>query len=88
MGEHEEEMTPKMNITNDRTRLRLGQMVMVCYPIGERWHNPAHKLDGLKFVIKTKHQPYSTWKPQYTLFEANSDAGKPYWFLEDELIPM
>lgn len=79
------------NIQNERTRLKPGSLVMVSYPVGEKTNNPAHKLDGEQFVIKSVKSYYSTktpYKKMYTLYGAVSDKGVPYWFLYDELIPV
>lgn len=79
------------SITHERTRLRPGSMVMVCYPMGEKWNNPAHKYEGETMVIKSvKEYPKSTsiHRRMFTLYGAVSEKGMPYWFLEDELIPI
>ena len=33
-----------------------GDSVMVAYPLGEKTLNPAHRLDGEQFVVKTKRK--------------------------------
>lgn len=79
------------SITHERTRLRPGSMVIVCYPMGEKWNNPAHKYEGETMVIKSvRNYPKAVGnsRKMYTLYGATSDAGMPYWFLEDELIPI
>ena len=74
-------------MTEKRAHLKPGDLVMVSYPMGEKWNNPAHKYEGETFVIKERHQPKATWKPQFTLYGCFGKNGKPYWFLADELIP-
>lgn len=79
-----------MIITSKRASLKPGDLVIVSYPMGEKWNNPAHKYDGETFVVKSvKSYPRvaGNYRKQYTLYGADSDAGKPYWFLPDELIP-
>ena len=69
-------------------KIKPGDMVMVCYSMTEQTNNPARKYDGETFVVKDVLLPKTkvNGKKQYTLFTAVSDMGKPYWFLEDELI--
>ena len=77
-------------MANDRASLKPGDMVMVCYPMNEKWNNPAHKFDGETFVIKSvKHYAHvaGNYRKMFTLYGAVSDKGMPYWFLPDELIP-
>lgn len=79
-----------IRMANDRATLKPGDMVMVCYPMNEKWNNPAHKFDGETFVIRSvKSYPWiaGNYRKQFTLWGANSDKGMPYWFLPDELIP-
>lgn len=66
-------------------------LVMVCYPMGEKTNNPAHKLDGEQFVVKTKRRANTDKGGDtyiYELYGANSDKGLPYAFLTDELIKL
>ena len=70
-------------------RIRVGDLVMVAYPIGEKTNNPAHELDGQQFVVKSKcktktNKGGDTY--QYELHGAESKKGKPFTFLTDELI--
>ena len=65
-----------------------GDLVMVAYPISEKTNNPAHRLDGEEFVVKTKRKPVCKKGGDiylYELFGAASKAGVPYTFLTDEL---
>lgn len=75
------------NIPNNK--IRVDDLVMVVFPVGEKTSNPAHQLDGQQFVVKTKRK-IKTDKGgdtyQYTLYGADSKAGVPYSFLTDELI--
>lgn len=68
--------------------LKPGTRVMVSYPLEERQqiNNPARKLDGEIFVIRSR-KDYPGYKQMFTLWGADSDAGMPYWFLPEELIP-
>ena len=78
-------------IANKRTYLRPGSMVIIAYPLNERTNNPAHKLEGETMVVKSvKEYPKATsiYRRMFTLYGAVSEKGMPYWFLEDELIPI
>lgn len=72
--------------------IRVGDLVMVAFPVGEKTNNPAHKFDGEQFVVKTKRKPINCKKGGdtylYELHGAVSKAGKPYSFLTDELIKL
>jgi hypothetical protein len=68
-----------------------GDLVMVAFPISEKTNNPAHRLDGEEFVVKTKRKPVCKKGGDiylYELFGAASKAGVPYTFLTDELIKL
>lgn len=70
-------------------KIQEGDLVMVCYPVGEKTNNPAHSLDGEQFMVKTKRKPNVTKGGDiylYELYGAESKAGTPYTFLSDELI--
>lgn len=72
-------------------KIRVNDIVMVTYPVGEKTNNPAHKLDGQQFVVKTKRKPLCNKGGDiylYELFGATSDEGVPYSFLTDELIKL
>ena len=80
-----------MTDTLATSRIRVGDLVMVAFPVGEKTNNPAHELDGQQFVVKSKcktktNKGGDTY--QYTLFGAVSKAGMPYSFLTDELIKL
>lgn len=78
-------------LTAASNKISEGDRVMVAYPIGEKTENPAHKLDGAEFVVKTKRKPNSNKGGDTYLYElegAESDAGIPYVFLTDELIKL
>lgn len=75
------------NIPNNK--IRVDDLVMVAFPVGEKTSNPAHQLDGQQFVVKTKRKTKTDKGGdayQYTLYGADSKAGVPYSFLTDELI--
>ena len=68
-----------------------GDLVMVAFPVSEKTNNPAHRLDGEEFVVKTKRKPVCKKGGDiylYELFGAASKAGVPYTFLSDELIKL
>lgn len=69
-----------------------GDSVMVAYPLGEKTLNPAHRLDGEQFVVKSKrmvdHNSKGGDRYVYELYGASSDEGMPYAFLTDELIKL
>ena len=76
-------------LTASSGKIREGDLVMVSYSISEKTNNPAHRLDGQQFVVKTKHKPNVNKGGDiyiYELYGASSDKGKPYSFLSDELI--
>lgn len=70
-------------------KINVSDLVMVAFQAGEHTNNPAHRLNGQQFVVKTKHKPNVTKGGDiylYELYGAVSKAGKPYSFLSDELI--
>ena len=78
-------------MTNKKARLKPGDLVMVSYPMGEKWNNPAHKYEGETMVVRSVRlypKAVGNSRKMYTLYGATSDAGMPYWFLADELIPI
>lgn len=69
--------------------IKVGDLVMVAYPVSEKTNNPAHALDGEQYVVKTKRKPKRNKGGDIYIYEldgAVSKAGKPYVFLTDELI--
>ena len=73
-------------------KINVSDLVMVAFPTGEQTNNPAHRLDGEQFVVKTKHRVNAYGKGGdsyiYTLYGAESKKGVPYSFLTDELIKL
>lgn len=72
-----------------RRNIKPGDVVMVCFPMSDNDFNPARKLDGQEFVVKTRRKLYSPGGSVNYLFElygAVSDMGVPYSFLGEELI--
>lgn len=72
-------------------RIDPGDLVMVAYPSSEKTNNPAHRLDGQQFVVKSRRRPNVSKGGDIYIFElfgAESKAGKPYSFLTDELIKL
>ena len=68
-------------------RVEPGTLVMVSFPIEkEQTKNVAKQFEGQQFRVKTRHQPNPYAKAQFTLIGCESEYGKPYWFLEEELI--
>lgn len=64
---------------------------MVAYPLGEKTLNPAHRLDGEEFVVKTKRKAKTDKGGDTYLYElegAVSSEGVPFVFLTDELIKL
>ena len=75
----------------DTERIRIGDLVMVSYPASEKTNNPAHRLDGQQFVVKSRRRPNITKGGDIYIYElhgAVSKAGIPYSFLTDELIKL
>lgn len=75
------------------SKIKVGDLVMVAFPVSEQTNNPARKLDGRKFTVKSVHKV--NWhksqrivKQYYELYKAKSDKGVYYGFLEDELIKL
>ena len=73
--------------------IRIGDTVMVSYPMNEQTNNPARKLDGQEFTVKSKHQITGhkntrVSKHYFELYGAVSDMGVHYGFLDDELIKL
>ena len=76
-----------------RSPIKIGDTVMVCYPMNEQTNNPARKLDGQEFTVKSKHQIVGhkntrVSKHYFELYGAVCDMGVHYGFLEDELIKL
>ena len=70
-------------------KISVSDLVMVAFPVGEKTNNPAHELDGQQFIVRSKYKTNTNKGGdtyQYTLYGAESKAGKPYTFLTDELI--
>lgn len=68
-----------------------GDLVMVAYPVSEKTNNPAHRLEGEQFVVRTKRKPNARKGGDiylYELYGAQSKKGVPYTFLTDELIKL
>lgn len=71
--------------------IKVNDIVLVRYPMGEQTNNPAHRLDGQQFVVKRKYKLNNKKGGDtyiYELFGAQSKKGKPYSFLTDELIKL
>lgn len=81
-------MTAGISMAIRKPKILPGALVMVSYPMetNEQTKNVAKKFEGHEFVVKTRHQPVPTKKPQFTLYGCESEYGLPYWFLEDELV--
>ena len=70
-------------------KINVSDLVMVAFPVGEKTNNPAHRLDGEQFVVKTKRKPICKKGGDIYIYElhgAESKMGVPYSFLTDELI--
>ena len=73
----------------ENNKISVNDLVMVAFPVGEKTNNPAHELDGQQFIVRSKYKTNTNKGGdtyQYTLYGAESKAGKPYTFLTDELI--
>ena len=73
----------------ENNKISVNDLVMVAFPVGEKTNNPAHRLDGEQFVVKSKRKPRCNKGGDiylYELYGAESKAGVPYTFLTDELI--
>ena len=73
----------------ENNKISVSDLVMVAFPFGEKTNNPAHELDGQQFIVRSKYKTNTNKGGdtyQYTLYGAESKAGKPYTFLTDELI--
>ena len=69
----------------------VGTKVIVMYPKNEKSNNPAHKYDGQTMIVSgyRKYPRHAGCnRVMYTLEGAVSEAGKPYWFLEEEMVVM
>lgn len=72
-------------------KIQIGDLVMVTYPMGEQTNNPAKKLDGQEFTVRSIHRVAESknskvTRQYYELDGAVSKLGVHYGFLEDELI--
>lgn len=76
-------------MTEADKKIGVGDLVVVYYPTSDQTNNPARKFNGEQFVVKTVLLPKrANGRRQYTLYGAESSAGMPYWFLEDELVKL
>lgn len=69
--------------------LSMGDKVKVYFPPSDKFNNPAKKLQGQEFVVKSRKYMYkgkTNGHCFYQLYGAESDMGVPYTFLEEELI--
>ena len=76
-----------------RGPIKIGDTVMVCYPMADQTSNPARKFDGQEFVVKSIHRVAESknskvTRSYYELYGATSDMGVHYGFLEDELMKL
>ena len=75
------------------SKINVGDLVMVAYIPGEQTNNPARKLDGQTFIVKSKHQVVGhkntrVSKHYFELCGAVSEYGIHYGFREEELIKL
>ena len=73
--------------------IRIGDIVRVSYPMNEQTNNPARKLNGQEFTVRSIHRVAESknskvTRSYYELYGAVSDRGVHYGFLEDELIKL
>lgn len=74
-------------------KINVGDSVMVSYTPGEQTNDPARKLDGQTFIVKSKHQVvgHKNTRVSKHYFELNgavSEYGIHYGFREEELIKL
>lgn len=70
-----------------KRRPMIGDRVLVMFS-DKGTNNPAYKYDGQEFIVKDMHlvrRGTQVKAVMYNLYGAESDAGKPYWFLDVEL---
>ena len=74
-------------MTEIKKTIRIGDAVMVSYPLSDVTNNPARKLNGQEFIVKSKRCIDSRGGDRmlYELYGAVSNMGVPYSFLTDEL---
>ena len=67
-----------------------GDTVLVSYPPGDSFNNPAKRLNGQEFIVKERRRISSRGgnRTVYELYGAVSDMGIPYNSLEDELVKL
>ena len=80
-------------LTATKGPIRIGDIVMVSYPMADQTNNPARKLDGQEFTVRSIHRvPESknskVTRQYYELDGAVSKMGVHYGFLEDELMKL
>ena len=81
-------MTAGLVMATTRKKILPGTLVMVSYPLEDgQIDNPAKKLEGQVFTVKRKCNVMvgRVRHSYYELYNAVSDKGVPYGFLEDEL---
>lgn len=70
--------------------IMIGDRVMVSYPSNDGFNNPAKKLDGQEFTVKSihriRHRNQRTGLKYFELYDAVSKYGVYYAFLSDELV--
>lgn len=76
-----------------KSKINIGDTVMVAYPVADQTNNPARRLDGQEFTVRSIHRVAESknskvTRQYYELDGAVSDMGVHYAFLEDELIKL
>lgn len=65
---------------------------MVTYPTAYKFNNPAIRLNGREYVVKSVHHLKNKYqridRKYFELYGAESKLGINYAFLEDELIKL
>lgn len=81
-------MTVGITMTICKKKILPGTLVMVSYQLEDgQIDNPAMKLEGQVFTVKRKRNVMvgRVRHSYYELYNAVSDKGVPYGFLENEL---
>lgn len=72
--------------------ITIGDRVMVSYPPAYKFNNPAKRLNGREYVVKSVHHIRDRYqrvdRKYYELYGAESKFGVSYAFLEEDLVKL